>query len=166
PVSTTTTVPYQQEFTVRQNAGFVWLITGNQNNQGPPLAQPTSTYASTYNPQSMAINGMAKFISGTPVLKYDVTSSAPTGLGYARPSSNHPGGVNAVFCDGHLSFVNEEIPYHVYTQLMTPFQKQAVVDYSTPGPPATGPIRASAAASASSKVITPWIYTLNEADYQ
>ncbi len=36
-----------------------------------------------------------------------------------RPSSNHPGGVNASFADGHTAFINEAIPYYVYQQLLT-----------------------------------------------
>lgn len=35
-----------------------------------------------------------------------------------RPSSHHPGGVNATFCDGHTSFINENIPYYVYQQIL------------------------------------------------
>jgi prepilin-type N-terminal cleavage/methylation domain-containing protein/prepilin-type processing-associated H-X9-DG protein len=39
---------------------------------------------------------------------------------YCRPSSNHAGGVNAAFCDGHIEFLNEEMDYRVYFQLVTP----------------------------------------------
>lgn len=38
----------------------------------------------------------------------------------ARPSSNHPGGVIAVFCDGHSRFISQELDYGVYCLLMTP----------------------------------------------
>lgn len=41
-------------------------------------------------------------------------------LAYARPSSRHPGGVNAVFCDRHYRFIADDINYTVYQQLMTP----------------------------------------------
>jgi prepilin-type N-terminal cleavage/methylation domain-containing protein/prepilin-type processing-associated H-X9-DG protein len=37
-----------------------------------------------------------------------------------RPSSNHPGGVNVAFCDGHTMFLSETIHYRVLQQLMTP----------------------------------------------
>jgi prepilin-type processing-associated H-X9-DG protein len=37
-----------------------------------------------------------------------------------RPSSNHPGGVNVAFCDGHTLFLKEDIGYWVLQQLMTP----------------------------------------------
>jgi prepilin-type N-terminal cleavage/methylation domain-containing protein/prepilin-type processing-associated H-X9-DG protein len=38
----------------------------------------------------------------------------------ARPSSNHRGGVNAVFADNHTEFLVDAIEYKVYQQLMTP----------------------------------------------
>jgi len=41
-------------------------------------------------------------------------------LTMARPSSNHPGGVMVVFCDGRTIFLREDIHYRVYQQLMTP----------------------------------------------
>ena len=37
----------------------------------------------------------------------------------ARPSSFHPGGANAAFCDGHVVLLRQDMGYHVYTQLMT-----------------------------------------------
>lgn len=38
---------------------------------------------------------------------------------HARPSSFHPGGFNACFCDGSVKFISETIDYGVYAQLMT-----------------------------------------------
>lgn len=38
----------------------------------------------------------------------------------ARPSSNHPGGVNVVFAAGNGRFVREDMDYIVYCALMTP----------------------------------------------
>lgn len=59
------------------------------------------------------INGLPQ--NGTnpsPGVAYDIT--------YARPSSNHPGGVNVAFCDRHVTFVNGDIDYLVFALLMTP----------------------------------------------
>jgi prepilin-type N-terminal cleavage/methylation domain-containing protein/prepilin-type processing-associated H-X9-DG protein len=39
---------------------------------------------------------------------------------HARPSSNHPGGVNVVYCDGHHQFLSEGIQYLTFQHLMTP----------------------------------------------
>lgn len=44
-----------------------------------------------------------------------------------RPVSNHPSGVVATFCDGHVSFLREDIHYYVYVHLMTP--NSAASDY-------------------------------------
>ncbi len=48
-----------------------------------------------------------------------------TNYNYARPSSNHGGGVNVAFCDGNVRFINDRIEYKVYVQLMTPNSLQA-----------------------------------------
>jgi prepilin-type N-terminal cleavage/methylation domain-containing protein/prepilin-type processing-associated H-X9-DG protein len=44
-----------------------------------------------------------------------------------RPSSYHPGGVVASFCDGHQQFLNESINYQVYQHIMTPDGNKAGV---------------------------------------
>lgn len=36
----------------------------------------------------------------------------------ARPSSNHPGGVNAVFADGHSEFISDRVDYNVFRDQM------------------------------------------------
>ena len=46
-------------------------------------------------------------------------------LRYARPSSNHPGGVVAVYCDGHDQFMSEAIDYAIFQRLMAPDDKAA-----------------------------------------
>jgi prepilin-type N-terminal cleavage/methylation domain-containing protein/prepilin-type processing-associated H-X9-DG protein len=38
---------------------------------------------------------------------------------YGYPSSNHPGGVNVAFADGHNIFIQEAIEPRIYAQLMT-----------------------------------------------
>ena len=54
------------------------------------------------------------------------TAETGTDLSTSRPSSRHPGGVNALFCDGHHRFITESIKnYDVYRQLMTPKGKSA-----------------------------------------
>ena len=45
----------------------------------------------------------------------------PNGLvSIARPSSNHSGGVNATFADGHVEFLSDEIHPWVYARRLTP----------------------------------------------
>lgn len=42
-----------------------------------------------------------------------------TNEAYRYPSSNHPGGANVVFADGHTAFLQESVQPNVYCQLMT-----------------------------------------------
>jgi hypothetical protein len=48
----------------------------------------------------------------------------PGNTNNARPSSNHPGVVVAVFCDGHSRTLRSEIDYGVYCLLMSPNGRQ------------------------------------------
>jgi prepilin-type N-terminal cleavage/methylation domain-containing protein/prepilin-type processing-associated H-X9-DG protein len=50
----------------------------------------------------------------------------------AFPSSNHPGGVNVVFCDGHNQFLRDTISPQVLSQLMTSRTDFASSPYSDP----------------------------------
>lgn len=43
----------------------------------------------------------------------------------ARPSSNHPGGVNMVYCDGHSRYLSQDVDYRVYCLLMSSWGRQA-----------------------------------------
>jgi len=44
-------------------------------------------------------------------------------LAYARPSSRHPGGALATFCDAHVQFLSDTLDYSVYRHIMTPYGK-------------------------------------------
>jgi prepilin-type N-terminal cleavage/methylation domain-containing protein len=44
---------------------------------------------------------------------------------WARPSSNHGGGVNVAFASGRAMFLRETIDYGVYIALMTPYDKKS-----------------------------------------
>jgi prepilin-type processing-associated H-X9-DG protein len=44
---------------------------------------------------------------------------------YGYPTSKHPGGVNAAFCDGHIVFVQENVDPAIYAMLMTSNQKRS-----------------------------------------
>ncbi len=150
--ATVAQTPWLSDFQIKQNMGFVWFLTTKQNNQGPPTVQVPPAAANNFDVSGMGINALATSLS-FPIAITHASVSAPGGLDYARPSSMHPGGVNTIFCDGHLRFISEEIPYHVYTQLMTPNQKKVVVDRSTTPPKTT------------TKVSPAWNYFLNESEY-
>jgi prepilin-type N-terminal cleavage/methylation domain-containing protein/prepilin-type processing-associated H-X9-DG protein len=50
-------------------------------------------------------------------------------INYARPSSDHPQGFQAAFCDGSVRLLNDDIDYRVYALVMTPRGTQS----KTPG---------------------------------
>lgn len=152
---------YTSPFQIRQSAGFVWFLTGALDNGTPPTVSGLEVNA-------MGVNDLSKSITGFANGKYDSTKSAQgvaTGIAFARPSASHPGGVNAAFCDGHMRFLNDEIAYSVYTQLMTPFHKGVVIDYSGSVAPGNE-IRSNATAGTGViGTIKPWTYILSEADF-
>jgi prepilin-type N-terminal cleavage/methylation domain-containing protein len=47
---------------------------------------------------------------------------------YCRPSSYHPGGVVATYCDGHQAFVADTIDHSVYLESLIPDDAQAITD--------------------------------------
>ncbi len=136
--------PFQSEFQIKQNTGFVWFVTGNKDNAGPAPA------TAVYNQAAIAINGLKDAPTPVPQEEFSVRGISPPtgGLAYARPSSNHPGGVNVVFADGHLHYLSEDIDYKVYTQLMTPNGSEAIVSLPEKGAQQSG-----------------WDYQLREEDY-
>lgn len=71
--------------------GFGWLQTAAGSNI------PITTTESVINSAQLNVNGV-----------------------YGRPSSNHSGGVVAVFCDGHTKFLADTMVWQVYCQLLTP----------------------------------------------
>ncbi len=62
-----------------------------------------------------------------PVTRPSDPAVAANYLVFARPSSRHPGGVVATFCDGHQQFLAETIGYDVFQHLMTPHSKGALL---------------------------------------
>ena len=44
----------------------------------------------------------------------------------ARPSSNHPGGVNMLYCDGHGRYMSQDVDYRVYCLLMSSWGQQVM----------------------------------------
>ena len=155
PLDSINNFPFQSDFQIKQSTGFVWYITGNINNADATAA------SANYNYLAIKVNGQSKNLSAPFNAKFDpaATSNPPVGgsggLAFSRPSSQHPGGVNTIFCDGHLRFIAEDIGYHVFTQLMTPRNKLAIVDAS----------RNNASSTSATGVTVPWVYTLNEADF-
>ena len=67
-------------------------------------------------------NGVAAFgVVGSPPAKVvnQLTSGSATVSGYFNaPSSNHPGGAVAAFCDGHTEFLKDSLSPRVYSLLL------------------------------------------------
>lgn len=93
---------------------FVWCYAAELNFPGadPPFQQPNGASIPPQTPPApkMKINGQRRIFN----------ENAKVFAEIARPSSNHPGGVNAAFADGSVRFLTDDLAYHVYQQLMTP----------------------------------------------
>jgi hypothetical protein len=66
----------------------------------------------------------------------DPSLPTATANDYARPASNHSGGVNVAFASGRETWLREDIAYYVYQQLMTPDgQRASTIAVDTTGTP-------------------------------
>jgi prepilin-type N-terminal cleavage/methylation domain-containing protein/prepilin-type processing-associated H-X9-DG protein len=81
---------------------------------------PPSAFSSNYNNSPRLINTDRNLADAA---QYAASSQY---YWFARPSSNHDNGVNVSFCDGHVSFMRENIAYPVFAQLMSPDCRRVV----------------------------------------
>jgi prepilin-type processing-associated H-X9-DG protein len=84
---------------------------------------------------SVVYSPLGFVLAGTATSGKVLNSGTPTNKQpLSFPSSNHPGGVVAAFCDGHVRYLNDNIPASVYSQLMTSkstASSTAPINYST-----------------------------------
>lgn len=110
----------------RVSTGMVWLYTlDTQAVWQAYIAKypnPTNPQPTTYIINNLAL-AEAK-INGSK-LRIDADAAS-----LARPSSQHPGIVNAVFADGRTTSLNEGMGYHVYQQLLTPHHSRSAAPTS------------------------------------
>lgn len=99
--------------------GFVWWGDVDAGGSATPPYANGLSYGKINSPADMSGSGP----------NYSYTN--------ARPSSQHPGGVNMLFCDGHSRFVSQEIDYQVYCLLMSSYGQQVMPPgaMSTPNTP-------------------------------
>jgi prepilin-type N-terminal cleavage/methylation domain-containing protein/prepilin-type processing-associated H-X9-DG protein len=74
------------------------------------------------------INARNKGTTGPTAVVQATNPPDSSGLGnpmFSKPTSNHPGIVNVAFADGHVRSLSENVGYHVYAQLCTPWGKMA-----------------------------------------
>jgi type II secretory pathway pseudopilin PulG len=105
---------YSRAFDAECGTGMVWDATSTTT---PPTSTPPSSPAEKINGTDRTYETRAKLTEqiGGQKLPFGTNGA----YYYARPSSLHPGGVNAAFCGGEILFLREEIDYTVYEQLMT-----------------------------------------------
>jgi prepilin-type processing-associated H-X9-DG protein len=144
--------PWGSEFQIKQNMGMVFFVTGMKDNY-------KAASSTAYFPDGSDVNGYANVVTTPQPLAWNSTTVPPSGgLAYSRPASAHPGGANVIFVDNHHRFLNEEVGYHVYTQLMTP--RHSHVALTSTVPPVT-----PGSANSGTTPPGPWVYILNESDY-
>ncbi len=95
--------------------GMVWTL---QDEWLPPTSDLTEGRQYQIN------RGQDRFIDDQ-LIQMSLGSDAQRLESIARPSSNHSGGVNAIFCDTHARFLSDEMHPRVYAQLLTCSQTQA-----------------------------------------
>ena len=101
---------------------MVWLYakeSGETATEHPHISTGTSLVASIVTP-TMKFNGQAFTLR---------QGQGPPTIEAARPSSFHSGGVNVFFADNSGNFLAEQIDYHVYQQLMTPYGVRSDMPY-------------------------------------
>jgi prepilin-type N-terminal cleavage/methylation domain-containing protein/prepilin-type processing-associated H-X9-DG protein len=93
--------------------GFVWSNSGSKMERVNG-DNNFDTILPTLPPKNMAY-----FSSWGPIGAPDGGISWCSWESYGFPSSRHPNGVNAAFCDGHIVFLNQNIAPGLYAMLMT-----------------------------------------------
>lgn len=96
--------------------GMVWWPQVDASTNPPTAVPPQPKYA------ELSIAGQNQATGMIDTLQLD----HPDRQYFARPSSNHPGGVVATFCDGHVGFLSDEMDYLIYCLLMTPDGRRAI----------------------------------------
>jgi prepilin-type processing-associated H-X9-DG protein len=98
--------------------GFVWWgDVDGAGNTTPPYATSGPQYGKINSPSDNAANNNPNF---------PYTN--------ARPSSQHPTGVNMLFCDAHTRFLSQDIDYRVYCLLMSSYGQQVMPPGTTMAP--------------------------------
>jgi prepilin-type N-terminal cleavage/methylation domain-containing protein/prepilin-type processing-associated H-X9-DG protein len=69
----------------------------------------------------------------SPTIRIINSGSGAPGF-FSQPSSNHPGGVVAAFCDGHTEFLKDSLQANVYAQLCSWDDASAITASGSTGP--------------------------------
>jgi len=109
-----------ETYTIMFSENTLGIVTSNSNGWAPASGSPeTAANAVQYTgflwqPNATTAANANQQING------DKADASPSGAltDYARPASNHPGGVNVACCDGHIHFLRQDCQYFVYEALM------------------------------------------------
>jgi prepilin-type N-terminal cleavage/methylation domain-containing protein/prepilin-type processing-associated H-X9-DG protein len=100
-------------FSAEQQFGFNWVVAY------PPQilsgANPSLSSATTTMQERIGKVGNVDINDTTNVIPFMALRPY-----FSRPSSPHTSGANVAFCDGHASFMRDDMDYKVYQALMTP----------------------------------------------
>jgi prepilin-type processing-associated H-X9-DG protein len=104
--------------------GLLWMDAAPSSATAVTLPLPPLGLNQGYNGLAPGDPGLATALQQ--VIKpgsSDLGSAAalqPGGGYLGRPSSPHPGGFHLTFADGHTQFMNQDVTYQTYAELMTP----------------------------------------------
>ena len=141
--------PVMRSSEIRDGAAQTLLLS--ENLQIPNAAQPDALYALGVTPEqnygvvwqwidwsSASPPGQLPNVPNAECWQINQCKDAPTP--FARPSSNHVGGVMVSYCDGHQQFLNERIDYVTFQHLMTPDSNKVVNTAAAPPRPVGPPL--------------------------
>jgi prepilin-type processing-associated H-X9-DG protein len=112
-----------------------WCFT--TDNSGMSVAtrcSPESLFGMIWGVNASTYPAYPKMINTNKTLAESNYYLSSDNYAFARPSSNHDNGVNVAFCDGHVSFLRENVAYTVFAQLMSP-DGQRITNPSTANSP-------------------------------
>ena len=124
PPSSTTPIPVTVVPGGRFNMTFHWFYLKEATQTAPEHTGLAATVIGTTTPYGSTLTAKINgFATELPI------GRGPQSPLQARPSSFHTGGVNVTFADGSVQFLSENVAYHVYQQLMTPYSVQSDAPY-------------------------------------
>jgi len=145
-------------------SSYTLLVSENLGDTVVPASSPpvsfNPSWGTRYDPTGGVLNteadvGMVYDRTWEPVqgVSTDLASLNPSPPGinvlrdtaFPRPSSRHPGGVNAFFGDNHGVFLKDTLDYLIYQHLITPYGKKAgqvaqMTGWDTPSMPPPTPV--------------------------
>jgi len=128
-------------YTLLFSENTLGIITGNSTGWNQTTAANTVQYCGMCW-QNIAAPSTAPNVAQQPNGDHSDASPPASGAAltdYARPSSNHPGGMVVVFADAHTHFLRQDVQYNVYQMLMVVNPQKADWPNGSPNSPTASP---------------------------